>query len=534
MLAWLLTDASGKVRIWDTTQAEHILKIELHLLGGPIQDMAWSEDSKRLAVVGQGKEKFGAVVGWDTGASVGEISGHSKTVNTVDMKQSRPYRLVTGSEDLAVNFFEGPPFKFKRAFKEHQRFVNAVRYAPNGEKFISVSSDKTAFIFDGKTGEKIGQLDAGDGPNAHKLGIYGAAWSPDSAKILTVSADKTARLWDAANYKLLTTFTLGTDTEDQQLGCIWNGAGEVVSVALTGFINFLDLDNPEKPKKVVRGHNKRITALAYDRVGRKVYSGDFGARLLEWDVDSADTALFEGAGHENQISAAAVAGDSLYTISMDDSLKISSISGKKYGERIALDLQPTGLAVGNADHSLAVVVGGQTIIVVKGGKIASRTQVKYDVTRVAINAADNEIAVGGKDFKVHVYGLNGSEVAHKYDLEGHRGEITALSYSPDGQHLAVGDGNREVVAWKGQERKTTGWVFHTTSINAIAWSPDNIHIASVGTDSNLIVWNVADPNARIVTKNAHYGGALEVVFINDNTVLSAGQDCALKSWTLKY
>ena len=528
------TDASGKVRIWDTTQAEHILKNEFHLLGGPILDMAWSDDSKRIAVVGQGKEKFGAVVFSDTGASVGEISGHSKTVSTVDLKQTRPYRLITGSEDLAVNFFEGPPFKFKKAFKEHQRFVNAVRFSPNGEKFISVSSDKSCFLFDGKTGDKLGQLDASEG---HKSGVYDAAWSPDSDKVLTVSADKTAKLWDATTYKCLATFPLGNDTDDQQLGCIWNGAsGEVVTISLSGYINFLDINTPDKPKKIVRGHNKLITALAYDRVGRKVYSGDFGARLLEWDVDSAETSVFSGKGHENQISAAVVSGDKLYTISMDDSLKISSIADKTWGESLALDLQPSGLAVSSSGSGLSVVVGGNTIIVVKGGKIASRTTVKFDVTKVAINSDDTEVAVGGKDFKVHVYAINAgtNAVDHKYDLTDHRGEITALEYSHDGQYLAVGDGNREVIAWRGQERKSNGWVFHTTRINSISWSPDNIHIASVGTDSNLIVWNVAEPNSRIVTKNAHYGGATEVVWIDGNTALTGGQDCSLKAWTFKY
>ncbi len=52
------TDAAGTVRIWDTTQKEHILKIELKVLGGPINDIAWSDDSKRVVVVGDGKERF--------------------------------------------------------------------------------------------------------------------------------------------------------------------------------------------------------------------------------------------------------------------------------------------------------------------------------------------------------------------------------------------------------------------------------------------------------------------------------------------
>lgn len=50
-------DVSGKLRIWDTTQKEHLLKYEYQPFGGKIKDISWTEDSKRIAVVGEGREK---------------------------------------------------------------------------------------------------------------------------------------------------------------------------------------------------------------------------------------------------------------------------------------------------------------------------------------------------------------------------------------------------------------------------------------------------------------------------------------------
>jgi WD40 repeat protein len=94
--------------------------------------MAWSEDSKRILVGGEGREKFGHVFMMDGGSSVGEISGHAKPILSVDMKQTRPYRIATAGEDL-VAWFEGPPFKFKKSLKEHSKFINCVRFSPNGE-----------------------------------------------------------------------------------------------------------------------------------------------------------------------------------------------------------------------------------------------------------------------------------------------------------------------------------------------------------------------------------------------------------------
>ena len=53
----MFLDASGKIRVWDTTQKEHVLKKEEQPLGGEIRDIAWSEDSKKIAVAGMGREQ---------------------------------------------------------------------------------------------------------------------------------------------------------------------------------------------------------------------------------------------------------------------------------------------------------------------------------------------------------------------------------------------------------------------------------------------------------------------------------------------
>jgi hypothetical protein len=41
---------------------------------------------------------------WDTGSSVGEISGHSKKILSCDLKQARPFQIATGSEDFQVKY----------------------------------------------------------------------------------------------------------------------------------------------------------------------------------------------------------------------------------------------------------------------------------------------------------------------------------------------------------------------------------------------------------------------------------------------
>lgn len=69
--------------------------------------------------------------------------------------------------------------------RDHSNFANCVRFSPDGSKFISVSSDKKGILYDGKTGEKIGELSSEDG---HKGSIYAVSWSPDGKQVHVILA----------------------------------------------------------------------------------------------------------------------------------------------------------------------------------------------------------------------------------------------------------------------------------------------------------------------------------------------------------
>jgi len=196
-----------------------------------------------------------------------------------------------------------------------------------------------------------------------------------------------------------------------------------------------------------------------------------------------------------------------------------------------LGTQPSSVDVAKG---AAVVAAGETLIVVRNNTVVLKEKLKYFATSVSISPDGVDVAVGGKDMKVHLYTLDGDKLTAKSELTGHRGEVTAVAYSHDGTYHATGDGNREVKVWKNGASVIDGWVFHTARINALAWAPDNNHLASVSTDGNFIVWNVSSPSSRVLYKNAHFGGVNAVAWIDDNTVATGGQDCAVKSWSIKF
>lgn len=520
-------DSTGTVRIWDTTQAEHPLKIELKVLSGPIYDLAWTPDSNRIVVGGEGREKYGHAFIWDSGASVGEISGHAKPIYSVDAKPSRPFRVVTGSEDFAMNWYAGPPFKYQHAIKEHTRFVNCVRFSPNGDLLASAGSDKKVFLFGGKEGEKKMEL-AGDAP--HTGGVYSLSWSPDNNKILTASADRTAKIWDVNTGACLTTFHMGEGTDHQQVGSLWQGQ-YLLTVDLAGHISYLDPNNNAAPTNVLKGHNKFVTALAYDRSNESIYSGSYDSVITKWNVHSGKTSSIEGEGHKNKIEAAVVDNGHLVTGAMDDSVRVTPLDPLQYANSIGVD---SPVASVDSVNGNTVAVSMNKVYVIRNGAIITSQAVAGTPKSVAINPAANLVAVGTDDNFIHLFNLDGAALQTKSKLEGHRGGVTALAFSPNGQHLASGSKDRAVYLWNvnSGELEQSGWKFHSAVVNSVAWSPNSRLIASASLDQNVFVWDTQNPSNKTNIAGAHRSGSNKVTWIDDKTLLSAGQDCCIKSWNI--
>lgn len=66
---------------------------------------------------------------WDSGTNVGEFDGHSRRVLSCSYKPTRPYRIVTCGEDFLVNFYEGPPFRFKLSHRYTMSNLMIVLYS---------------------------------------------------------------------------------------------------------------------------------------------------------------------------------------------------------------------------------------------------------------------------------------------------------------------------------------------------------------------------------------------------------------------
>eukprot|EP00118_Oscarella_pearsei_P024690 m.306599 g.306599 ORF g.306599 m.306599 type:complete len:600 (+) comp41387_c0_seq1:60-1859(+) len=524
------TDVSGMVRIWDTTQKEHLLKYEYQVFAGPIRDLSWGPESKRIAVGGAGRDTFARAFLWDSGSSIGEITGISKTVNSVALKPTRPYRLVTGSEDKSASFFAGPPFKFQKTLKEHTQFVNSVRYAPDGSLFCTGGHDGMAFLYDGKTGDLVGQLGEG---KSHAGGIYAMAWSPDSKRVITASGDKTCKIWDAETRSAVTEFKMGTTVDDMQVGVLWQN-DDVLSLSVSGYINYLDLDNPSKPKRIIKGHSKPVTSAVYYPPKNTIYSGSFDGRIIHWNASNGEMDELSGSNKPKSVVQFALHGDQIAYCTVEDTVCITNPESNEYCSTVMkVDSTPTGIGAGK---DIIVTSCVNHVVLIRGGQVVCSKSVSFDPLCAAVSPSQQEVAVGGKDEKVHVFAVDGDNLVEKI-VKGVRGQVNCLVYSPDGNLLVAGTSLRMVIPLNPQtlEMEHDNWCNHSGRVSSVAFSPNSRYVASGSLDNHIFIWDREHPTKRIKIDRAHPLSNIPAIqWVDDNTIVSAGSDGCLRFFKIQF
>ncbi|KAH9900063.1 WD40 repeat-like protein [Xylariomycetidae sp. FL2044] len=529
-------DVSGSVRVWDSLEAVNT-KGEYHIISGRINDIAWDGDSQRIIAVGDGRERFGHCITADSGNSVGEVSGHSKVINSVAMRSMRPFRAATVSDDMAMCFLHGAPFKFNsKSAGLHKGFVLGTAFSPDGNTLVTVGADKRIQIYDGKTGEPTKTIGEGE----HTGSIFAVSWSKDSKRFVTASADQTVKMWDVDAGKVIQTWKFGDEgsvnVADQQVGVVWPHGrtdGLVISLSLSGDLNYLTEGNP-KPTKAIQGHNKSITAMGAgsDGKGQTLWTGSFDGRVCSWDVSSGVGSVVDGQTHTNQVTEFAASSGRAYSVGWDDTLRIVDESAKTFtGESLKLSAQPKGVA--SADGKVYVATTDGVEIYVKG-QIAGKLDIT-DSQPTAIAAQGSLVAVGTSSNAVRLYKADSSKLTQSAEVKNSTAQISALAFSKDGSLLAAGNTAGKIFAYKtgGLEVATDRWSAHTGRVTSIAWNEAGTHAVSGALDTNVYVWSLAKPGARVKALNAHKDGVNGVAWVQgDSEVASTGGDAAVKVWAV--
>lgn len=520
-------DESGKVIVWewlrdhDTGELTTRVKGEFAILAGPIADISWDMESRRLCVVGEGRDKFGAFISYDTGNSLGEISGHAQRINACAIKPSRPMRAMTVGDDAAVVFYSGPPFKFAASDRLHHeggKFVRDVQFSPGSGAYVAtVGSDRRIALFDGKSGDFIKYVE--DASTPIKGGLFALAWI-DEKQLAVASADATVKLYNVDDNKCVASWEItggASATDNQQVGLVAMRDEKLLSLSLDGTFNILEIGQPT-PVKTILGHQKGITALNVE----PLCTGSYDGKVMDWNAKKVTQQ------HLNLVVSIYSDASQVASISWDSTLKVSD------EVRLRFDGLPR-LASHHKKLSAAVIDDDKLIVFdTFSGDVKLESTLSEPVSALTISA--NYIVVGlATSHKCLIF--DNKDLKTVSETAPMIGEPTSLAISPSQAWLVGGDSQGKCVLYnlKSGEIKTSRWSFHTSRIQAIAWQPNTKEdlVATCSIDTNIYIYSVEKPMRTIKRLNAHKDGVNSIAWIAENNLVSVGADACIKKWKLR-
>jgi WD40 repeat protein/serine/threonine protein kinase len=436
--------------------------------------------------------------------------------------------VLTGSDDKTARLWNARTGKPLTEPMKHDGGVSSVAYSADGATVLTGSNDGTARLWNARTGEPLAE------PMKHDGAVLAVAFSPDGGTVLTGCGDNnTARLWDARTGK--------------PLGEPMRHDGDVFDMAYSpdGAIVLTGSEDKKarlwdartgKPLGAPMKHDGDVFAVAFSPDGATAVTGSADKTARLWNARTGKP-LREPTQHDGAVLAVAFSPDgaTVLTGCGDNSARLwDARTGKPLGEPMKHN---------GAVWSVAFSPDGATVLTGSGDKTARlwdartgkplREPMKHDgvVWRVAFSPDGATVLTGSLDHRARLWNVRADTPVRKMR---HSNGVRSVAFSPDGMTLLTGDDDNTARLWDVRTGKPLGEPMkHNGAVRAVTYSPDGATVLTGSWDKTARLWNARTGKPRGAPMK-HDGAVLAVAFSPDGATAATGSaDKTTRFWNTR-
>jgi WD40 repeat protein/serine/threonine protein kinase/TPR repeat protein len=456
-------------------------------------------------------------------AQLAVLAGHGDAVRRAIFSPDGT-RIVTASFDRTARIWDARTGIQLAVLSGHDDRVYYAAYSPDGTRIVTASADKTARIWDAQSGVQLTVL------SGHGDFVYCATYSPDGTRILTTSQDKTIRVWDAHTGAQL---AVVPHPGDVAYSAHYSPDGtRIVTGSADGTARVWDT-RTLAPLAVLSGHLNRVYSAAYSPDGTRIVTASKDGTARIWDARTAKVLLVLS-GHGDFVTSAAFSPDGtrVVTASTEGSARIwqarsgaqLAVLSNHHDFVYSAAYSPDGTRIVTASHDKTVRTwdartGAERMVLSGHGDAVGAAGYSPDGTRIVSASQDKTARIWDSH--------SGSQLL----VLGHDDRVSCAAYSPDGTRIVTASADRTARIWDahtgGQLAVLSG---HADRVYFVSYSPDGSRIVTASFDKTARIWD-ARTAAPLAVLSGHADVITSASFSPDGTrIVTASQDKTARIW----
>jgi len=573
----------GEIGLYDDKSGKEILALR----DENVVAAAFSSDGRRLvSLTDSGKLKLRNLIAGKTLV----LRGHDGSVTSLAFSADKKW-LASGGADSKIRLWDWASGKLDSTLVGHKDTITSLSFSPSGDLLASSTEDSTLRLWDIATKE----MREITGPKGGAKVVF----SPDGKYLAAGSrSDGSLRLWNMTQ----------PEAEAKSLGynymaisdLSYSPDGSRIAIAGGGDNSVQIYDAASRRLTRAPGnHESPILGVTFDPIQQRVVTRHADGNLIFWPQESGK-GTFALQTHNGHVRGMAFRPDGLRLATVggaDAEIRIwepgsnkrantlgghsgaiYSVAYSPHVFAVAFSPEQEWLAAAGSDGSIRLsnmaaindFLRASTDTLLDEAQRKSGTQIKdLDLSPLDPKTPGDYLERGRSDLLTGAW----KQALVSLTLGGHRGNVSAAVFSPDGRYIATVGANNEAHLWDAADGAllaiyrgflssavkvavspdskrllTTSaydsprvWAIpvrtqtelpsgHSARIRSAAFSPNNKRFVTASEDGTAKIWDLAS-GKRLVNLNEHVGTVTSAVFDPSGArVLTADEDHTARTW----